>query len=168
MVMSAGSAITPPPPRERAPPSLPVAGGPAPGPSPPYRSPPLSAVRPPKRRSIPGENDLLRFQFHAPQSLVIALLIVAITRVATADQNAIRAAGKGIEHELRIHAAGAHGADHSDIGRVLDARGPSQVRRQVGAPIAKKRHDLGFKTVRARLGRFRFLFRHWPAPPRSL
>src|ERR1035441_5654413 len=87
----------------------------------------------------------------SPQVLVVALLIVAVPGMATANQHAVGAFGKCLQDKLHVHAPGAHYAHHFGIGRVLDARSPRQVGREIGAPVTEESHDLGFKTIRHRL-----------------
>ena len=80
-------------------------------------------------------------QTSAAQAVVIALLVMAIAGMASADEHAVGAVGEGIQHKLRIDASRAHHAHHPHVGGVLDARSPGQVRSQIGAPGAEEAHD---------------------------
>ena len=75
------------------------------------------------------------------QRLVVALDVMAIARMAAADEHAVGAFGEGLEDELRVHAARAHQADDPDIRGVFQARDAGQVGGGVGAPVAEKSHD---------------------------
>jgi plasmid stability protein len=82
-------------------------------------------------------------QLKAAEHLVVALDVMAVARMAAADQHAVGALGEGVEDELRIDAARAHQADDAHVRRVLQARHAGEVRRGVGAPVAEERHDAG-------------------------
>ena len=55
------------------------------------------------------------------EHFVVSLLVMTVSGVAPADQNSVRAFGKRVQYELRVHAAGAHDPDDTRVGRVLNA-----------------------------------------------
>jgi len=64
---------------------------------------------------------------------------------AAGHQHAVRAVFKGFHEVFGLQPAGAGGADDAHIGRILDAHDPRQIRRGIGAIVAAKGHDPGFK-----------------------
>ena len=64
--------------------------------------------------------------------------------MAAAHQNAIRAIGECINHQVGMNHAAALDADDPYIGGILDARRSCQVSRGIGAPVACISDDQGF------------------------
>ena len=64
---------------------------------------------------------------------------------AAGHQHAVRAVLERLHEVFGLQPARAGGADDADVGRILDAHGPRQIRRRIGAVVAAKGHDLGFK-----------------------
>jgi hypothetical protein len=69
--------------------------------------------------------------------------VMAVTRVASGDQDAIGALLEGVQHEGGIHTSRAHGAEDPKIGRLSDAGDSRRVRTGVTTPVACKEHDAG-------------------------
>ena len=80
-------------------------------------------------------------QLEAAQHLVVALGVVAVVRMAAADEHPVGPPGERLQNELRIHPPRAHQPDRARVRRILHPRHARQVRRRVRAPVAEKRHD---------------------------
>jgi hypothetical protein len=65
--------------------------------------------------------------------------------MAASDENAVGAIAQRLEHELRVYTSAAHNPDRPHIGGVVNSSCTCQVGRAVGAPIAQKSNDYGFK-----------------------
>src|SRR3990172_6629223 len=76
-----------------------------------------------------------------PEGLVVPLAVVAVPRVAPAEENAVRALLERGEDELRIDPPGAHRPDQADVRRVPGPRDPRRVRGDVRAPVAHEGDD---------------------------
>jgi hypothetical protein len=69
---------------------------------------------------------------------------VAVTGVATADNNAVCAPLESAEHEHGINAARARNANDLYVCRVVKTVVAGKVSARVGAPVAAKRNYQGF------------------------
>jgi len=63
---------------------------------------------------------------------------MAVADVSAGDQDAVRPFQESLEQEAVIHPAGAHDPDQTDIGWILHAGHPGQVRPGISAPVANK------------------------------
>ena len=66
---------------------------------------------------------------------------------AAGHQHAVRAVFKRLHEIFGLQPARAGGADDAHVGRILDAHGPRQIGRGIGAIVAAKGQDLGLKDV---------------------
>mgnify|MGYP000863303361 CR=1 FL=1 len=64
-----------------------------------------------------------------------------------AEQYAVGAQRKRLEHEGRVDPPAAHHADDADVGRILDPRRARQVGGTVGTPVAHETDDLRFEII---------------------
>jgi len=74
----------------------------------------------------------------------ITLQVMTVADVSAGHQYAVGAFQKRLEQKAVIYPAGAHQADQPDIGRILHAGRPGQIRPGIGAPVADKGEDVGF------------------------
>ena len=70
---------------------------------------------------------------------------MAITGMATADEDAISSFAEGIKDEAGVNSSAAHDADAHQIGRIFHAGSTRQVGAGVTAPIAEETYDFRFK-----------------------
>jgi hypothetical protein len=83
----------------------------------------------------------------APAGVVVARRVVAVGRVAAADDDAVGAALERLDDEERVDASRAGEADQSHVARHVQAAGAGQVGAGVGAPVADEGRDAGFELV---------------------
>jgi hypothetical protein len=77
-------------------------------------------------------------------SIVITFQVMALTRMSPRNPNTIGPFPQSSQKEFRTHPAGAGNSYHSNIGRILHATDPGQIRRTVTAPIAEKTDNFRF------------------------
>ena len=58
---------------------------------------------------------------HSPSGVQVASLVVAVSGVTAADQDAVCACGKGLEYHPFVYPARAHDSDHPQVGWILDS-----------------------------------------------
>jgi len=78
-------------------------------------------------------------------SLNITFQVMAVAEMSACHQNSVAPAFQCLNNEQRIHATRTHDPDGSHIRRVLKPRHPCKVSPGIGAPVAEKRNDFGFK-----------------------
>ena len=81
---------------------------------------------------------------HHLLTLYITSQVMAVTDVSAGHHHAVRSRLEGVEQEAVVDPSGTHEADEPDVGGVLHAGHPGQVRSGVGAPVAHKSDDLRF------------------------
>jgi coenzyme F420-reducing hydrogenase delta subunit len=81
----------------------------------------------------------------APASVVVARRVVAVGRVAAADDHAVGAALEGLDDEEGVHAACAGQTDEAHVARHVQAARAGQVGAGVGAPVADEGRDAGLE-----------------------
>ena len=91
---------------------------------------PLRLDAKPGQEALEQEDPLL--------GLVVAGDVVAVAGMAAADEHTVRAVLESLEDELRVDPARAHHADDTQVGRVLHARCPGQIRARIATPVAGK------------------------------
>src|SRR5512137_1394948 len=77
-------------------------------------------------------------QMEATHGLVVLVYIMTISGMAARNEHRICTSSKGLEHESRVEAAGAHQADESHIGRIFHTSSSSHIGGAVRAPVAGK------------------------------
>jgi len=77
----------------------------------------------------------------------IALLVVAIAKVASQNQHPIRSVLVGLKYELGIDSPATHHLDNFDVRRVRDLGKSGFVGARIRAPIAQETDNLGFECV---------------------
>ncbi len=101
------------------------------------------------RRTLPGLDAIvgqhLLEQRVTPHHLVVALGVVAVTRMAAADQHPVRPVQQGLDDEGRIYPCRAHHADDPHVRRVVYAARAGKIGPGVGTPVAEEPDDLGFE-----------------------
>jgi hypothetical protein len=78
---------------------------------------------------------------------VITRLVMAVANVSPTHQDTVSTTLKGPEDMMRGYGGRAHHTHNTDIGRVLQPAHTGQVRRAIGAPVAHKGYDFGFKKI---------------------
>jgi len=81
----------------------------------------------------------------ASQALVITLDIVAVARMAAADEHSVGAVFQRGEDEAGVNATAAHHADAGDVGRIFHSGRSGEVGAGVAAPVAEQPEDAWFK-----------------------
>jgi hypothetical protein len=79
--------------------------------------------------------------FQAAAGIIVTSGVVAVARMATRDQNAVSTIDECLEHEERVHAAGAGDADDAKVGGLNGTGSTSRVSAAVGAPVTQKTYD---------------------------
>src|SRR5208337_429324 len=74
-------------------------------------------------------------------SLQVAFLIVAISRVAAAHEDAIRPLREGLDDQIGVDHARAHHPDDPDARGILDSGDTRQVSARIRAPVAAQRDN---------------------------
>ena len=69
---------------------------------------------------------------------------MAVADVSAGHQDAVSPFQKRLEQKALIDPTGAHQPDQTDIGRILHAGHPGQIRSGISAPIADKGDDVRF------------------------
>ena len=116
---------------------------------------PLAALggRHPREGDAPGldaqEREQLAEHAEAPPGVVVAGGVVAVGRMAAADDHAVGAALEGLDDEQRVDAAGAGQADDAHVARHVQAAGAGQVGAGVGAPVAHEGGDARLEALGA-------------------
>jgi hypothetical protein len=68
----------------------------------------------------------------------ITFQVMAVADVSAGNENAVGPFQKRLEQKAVIHPAGAHEPDQTDIGGILHAGHPGQVRPGISAPVANE------------------------------
>ena len=63
---------------------------------------------------------------------------MAVADVSAGNQDAVRPFQKCLEQKAVIYPAGTHEPDQTDIGRILHAGHPGQIRPGIRAPVANE------------------------------
>jgi hypothetical protein len=72
---------------------------------------------------------------------------MTITQETTGDKNPVGPTFKGVQNMQHIHPAGAGHLDNTDIGRILETHGPSQVSGGIRTPLAAENDNFWFKNI---------------------
>lgn len=84
----------------------------------------------------------------ALDGLIVALLIVAVSKMACQDEHTIRSALKRLKDELGINPPAAQYPYGMDIGRICDLCNPCLIGPCIGTPGAEEPDDPRFETLR--------------------
>ena len=79
--------------------------------------------------------------------LQVALLVVAVSGMTAAHEDAIGALGERLDYEIGMYHARAHDADDTNARWVLAAGHARQIRACIGAPVATQGDNQRFKGV---------------------
>jgi hypothetical protein len=79
--------------------------------------------------------------------VVITFQVMAVSGVSPGDPDAVGSVPESCEDELGAHPGGTGNANNTDIGRILEAAHPCQIRRAVTAPVAQKGGNLRLPIV---------------------
>ena len=77
----------------------------------------------------------------------IAAGIMAISRMAPADQNRIGTIFEGFNNQVKVNPAGARQTDDSQVRRIRQSARTGEVGTKIGTPIAYKGNDFWFKGI---------------------
>src|SRR6185369_269589 len=83
----------------------------------------------------------------ASSSVEVAGHVVAVSRMAAGDEDAVGPFLEGAQDEDRVDSPGAGELEHPDVARVLHPAGAGQVRSGVGAPGADEDYYFPFEVV---------------------
>jgi len=89
---------------------------------------------------------------HPLGCLVVALKIVAVTKVASRYEDTIGTVSECLQYEECIDTARAHNTDNPDVGGVLDTAATGKVSTGIGTPVADDTLNLGLPDAGAALG----------------
>jgi hypothetical protein len=73
---------------------------------------------------------------------------MTVADVSPGHQYAVCTLLKGLENKVGIHAAGTHKTNDPHIGRILKSTHSCQIRRGIGAQVARKCDDPGTEFLR--------------------
>jgi hypothetical protein len=69
------------------------------------------------------------------ETFVITFVIMAVTGVTSADQDAVGAFLESFDYEGGIYPAGTHHTDHVDVGGVFDSGCTGEIGTGIGTPV---------------------------------
>src|ERR1017187_2963519 len=117
------------------------------------------------------QSEILQHQgdsFCARAGAQVAFQIMTIARVTPEHQHSIGALGQRLNYQIRMNHAAALHAENTDVGGILQSRGPGEVGAGIRAPVTAESHDQRLPPFAAALsGRLcltQFGFAHLPAP----
>ena len=94
--------------------------------------------------------DMLQESFKQGEfssGVVITIQVMAFARVSPGDPDAVRAVTQCGKDEFGTHSAGTGHPDNPEIGRILQAAHPGEIRRAITAPVAEERRNLWLPVI---------------------
>jgi len=77
------------------------------------------------------------------QGVVVAVLVVALPGMTTADKNGVGPGGQTLQGKGGVQPTGTHDPDNSQVGRILVTADPSGIGGGIATPVAEKAENFG-------------------------
>ena len=86
-------------------------------------------------------------EYPSPSSVEISAGVVAISRMATTDENCVGSIFEGFHNKIEVNSSRAGQADDSHVGRIDQSARTGKVGTEIGTPVANKGNDFWFKSI---------------------